>query len=228
VKADPLWDKIQAKVREIILQPELLAAALQARLDNGEAIDRLEEEIRQVEVKLTDLKRAEQKALRLHLYASEEERDSESEALLLAEQEHIQKQRKVLRDKAAGLRAQVDNLRVAVVDAEGIRRFVANASANLDILDEVRWRVLLEALNLRVIAYDDRIDVEISVPSMEEEENVIMSYKSQCGPRPIKAVGGTTGSTGPPAAWKTAPPLAGPSSASFPTNRWAESSAPSS
>jgi hypothetical protein len=78
----------------------------------------------------------------------------------LEEQERIHIQRKELRRTEAELQAQVSNLK-----------------------DEGRWKVLLEALNLKVVAHDDRIDVEISVPSLQEEENVTMSPTSQYGRR---------------------------------------------
>ena len=204
VKAVPLWEEIQGKIREIVLQPELVASALKSNLDNGEAINGLESEIQEIGTKLTTLRRAEQKLLRLHLYIDDDdERDAESEELLLAEQERIHSQRRELRRRETELQAHVANLRVAVVDADGIRRFLFNASTNLDSWDEARWKILLEALNLKVVAYNDRIDVGISVPS-QEGEGVTVSPTPQCGPRPTRAGNGSIGSIELPAAWRTA------------------------
>jgi len=227
VKAVPLWDEIQAKVRDIVLQPDLVSAALKSRLDNGEAVSSLESDITEIDIKLTTLKRAEQKLLRFHLYTNDDdERDADSDELLFAEQARIQTQRKELRQQQAESQAKVANLKVAAVDADGIRRFLLAASANLDKWDGARWKILLEALNMKVVAFDDRIDVEISVPSQEEGESVTMYSISPCGRRPIPAASGSTGSTGLPVASKPVPRPGGPSSVIFPMSRLDGSSPP--
>jgi hypothetical protein len=213
VKAVPLWEEIQAKVRDIILQPDLMATVLKQRLDNGEAISRLELEMKDVQIKLATLAKAEQRALRLHLFFDSDERDSESLNLLLAEEERIKMQRKEFSQRGAELATKIEYLMGASVDAEGIRRFLLNASTNLESWDESRWRILLEALNLKITAHDDRIDVEISVPSQGEGESVTAYSTSQCGHKPIPAVSASTGNTGPPAVWRTVPRPEAPSSA---------------
>ena len=228
VKAVPLWDEIQAKVREIVLQPDLLAAALKSRLDNGEAIARLEGELKDIQRKLNTLERAEERNIRLFDFTDEEGQALFSEESVLKEQARIQSERKNLKKQEVERQQRLSKLREAKIDADGVRRFLLNASANLDSWGEGRWTVLLEALNLKVVAHDDRIDVEISVPSLDKEESVTMSPTSLYGPRPIKVAGNITGSTGPPAAWEIVLPLAGLSSATSPTNRWGGSSAPSS
>ena len=204
VKAVPLWDEIQAKVREVVLQPEVLAAALKSRLDNGEAIGNLDMQIKEIRGKLTTLDRAEQKALRLHLYVDGEGQEAVSEGILLAEEANIRSQRKELQQREMELQHQLKGLHNARVDEEGIRRFLVVASQNLDSWDETRWGVLLEALRLKVSAYDDRIDVEIAVPSVEDNRGVIMNPTSPCGLRPTTTAIGTTGSIAVPGEQATA------------------------
>ena len=157
-----------------------MAAALKSRLDNGEAIGRLETEIKEIRGKLTTLDRAEQKALRLHLYVDSEGQQAISEGILLAEEANIRGQCKELQQRQMELQHQLEGLHNARVDEEGTRRFLVVASKNLESWDETRWGMLLEALRLKVSAYDDRIDVEIAVPSVEDNGGVIMNPTSPC------------------------------------------------
>ncbi len=124
----PLWDEIQAKVREVVLQPELLAAALKSRLDNGEAIGKLGMQIKEIKGKLATLDCAEQKAVRLHLYVDVEGQEAVSEGILLAEEANIRSQRKELQQREMELQHQQKGLHNARVDEEGISRFLVAAT----------------------------------------------------------------------------------------------------
>ena len=219
VKAVPLWNEIQIKVREIILQPDLLAAALRSQLDSGETVGRIAGEIKEIQRKLTTLVRAEQKALRLHLYVDDAERDSLSEELLLAARARIQNQRKELTQREEELHQQLARVHEAKVSEEGVRRFLVTASRNLESWDESRWGVLLEALRLKIVAHDDRVDVEIAVPSLEGEERVTMYPTSPCGPRLTPTDTDTIGNRRAPEARATAWIAADPCPVRSPTIR---------
>jgi len=72
-KAVSLWDQIRAGIRESLLDPGRLIPAIESQLQSGQSINRLEEEIESNSQKLVALAKAEEKALRLHLYLENHE-----------------------------------------------------------------------------------------------------------------------------------------------------------
>lgn len=173
IKAVPLWEDIKAGVKERLLQPELLIPAIKAQLDSGESIARLEEELRSNQQRLDALDQAETKALRLHLYVP-----NYPVKKLNEETSRIAEQREPLKCERRSLEGRLDELRQAMVDEEGLRRFCDIAARNLDALDDGQWRVLLETIKLKVLAKDTGITVKMSVPTVKEETTVIVAGTS--------------------------------------------------
>ena len=187
VKAGPLWDLLQTRVRDIILQPNLVLAALKAVATEGAgAIGQVEAELKDIESKLAALDRAYEKALRMELitpsfngmegYRAKKFQEVESDIL---------NQRNAALARQASLRERLNSMRSAQVDEQGVRRFLSAASHNLNAWDEAQWGVLLDALRVRITAYDDRINVELAVPPSEPNGDVIMFPTSpSCGRPP--------------------------------------------
>ena len=82
----------------------------------------------------------------------------------------IEEQKKQSIQERNRVEQKVRELRHAIVNEEGIKRFCE--ALNLDSMDDSRWRLLLEAMNLRIFVGDKTI-VKVSVPAAREGEDVI-------------------------------------------------------
>jgi len=173
VKAIPLWEEIREGLRNILLQPDRLIPAMKAQIDNGETVERLEEELRQKQQQAKMLEQAEQKALRLHLFLPNYPIDK-----LEAELHRIEEQRKQLLQETNKVEQQITELRQAIVNEEGVRRFCEMVASNLDNMDDNRWRLLLEAMNLMVFV-SDKTTARVTVPAAKQGEDVIALCTSQ-------------------------------------------------
>ncbi len=151
-----------------LLEPECLIPAIKGQLDSGQSIIRLEEEIKSNRQRLDLLYHAEQKALRLHLYLPDY-----PEEKLQAECRRIAEQQEQLGKGIANLERQLAELRQAMVDDEGLRRFCEIATRNMDALDDSQWRLLLETMRLTVLVDDSGVTVNVAVPTVNDEKSVI-------------------------------------------------------
>ena len=144
----PLWEEIQEGLRGILLQPERLIPAVKAQIDSGQSMQCLEEELSHKQQRIELLEQAEQKAVRLHLYLSDY-----PVGKLEVELSRIEEQKKQLIQEINRIEQQIRELRHAIVNEEGVKRFCEIAASNLDNMDDSRWRLLLEAMNLRVFVF---------------------------------------------------------------------------
>ena len=174
-RAIPLWEEIKAGIKHRLLDPERLIPAIKAQIDNGKSISGLEEEIKTNQTRLNALEQASQKALRVHLYTPNYPIEK-----LEAEQRRIEKNRKELRSDQERLKRQIDELKQAMVDEEGLRRFCEIATRNLDGLNDGQWRVLLETMKVKILVNDSGIKVKMAVPFTKEESSVIADGTSRC------------------------------------------------
>jgi len=174
-RAIPLWEEIKAGIKRRLLDPERLIPAIKAQIDNGKSISGLEEEIKTNQTRLNALEQASQKALRVHLYTPNYPIEK-----LEAEQQHIEENRKELRREQERLKRQIDELKQAMADEEGLRRFGEIASRNLDSLNDGQWRILLETMKVKILVNDSGIKVKMAVPFTKEESSVIADGTSRC------------------------------------------------
>ena len=121
------------------------------------------------------MEQASQKALRVHLYTPNYPIEK-----LEAEQQHIEENRKELRREQERLKRQIDELKQAMADEEGLRRFGEIASRNLDSLNDGQWRILLETMKVKILVNDSGIKVKMAVPFTKEESSVIADGTSRC------------------------------------------------
>jgi len=124
------------------------------------------------------LEQAEQKALRLYLYLPDYPFEK-----LETEIHRIQEQRQGLTTESCTLERQTGELKQAMVNEEGIRRFCQIATRNLDSMDDSQWRVLLETMRLKLIFNGEEFHAKIALPTVQEEKSEIVLCTSQSGGR---------------------------------------------
>jgi len=167
IKAIPLWEEIQEGLRGILLQPERLIPAVKTQIDSGQSMQHLENELSHNRQQIQILEQAEQKALRLHLYLP-----NYPVSRLEIELSRIEEQKKRLINEGNRIEPQISDLRHAIVNENGIKYFCEIAALNLDNMDDNQWRLLLEAMNLRVFVRD-KITVKVTIPAAKDSEDVI-------------------------------------------------------
>jgi hypothetical protein len=173
LKARPLWDQIQSGVKERLLDPERLIPGIETQLDNGQSVSHLEEKLRSINQRMDTLDRADQKALRLHLYLPDYPPEK-----LEAETRRLSELRQQLAGERAGVEKELAELRQAIVDKDGLRRFCDIACRNIVSFDDSQWRLLLEAMHLQVLVDNDAITVKVAVPPVIDEKSEIVFASS--------------------------------------------------
>ena len=178
IKALPLWDEVKQGVREMLLQPERLIPAVKAQFGSGKSTEHLEQDLKTNRQQLEMLEQAEQKALRLYLYLPNYPFEK-----LETELHRIQKQRQELSTECCTLQRQIRELKQAMVNEEGVRRFCQIATRNLDSMDDSQWRVLLETMRLRLIFDGKEFHAKIALPTVQEDKSEIVLCTSQSSGR---------------------------------------------
>ena len=177
IKAMPLWEEIREGLRGIILQPERLIPAVKDQIDSGQSMQRLEEDLNYKQQSIEMLERAEQKALRLHLYLPNYPVDK-----LEAELSRIEEQKRQVIQEIDAVEQQIRDLKHAIVNEEGVKRFCETVASNLDNINDSKWRLLLEAMKLKVFV-SDKPTVKVTVPAAKESEDVIALCTSRSSGR---------------------------------------------
>ena len=171
IKARPLWEAVKEGLGKMLLDPKRLIPGIKAQLNGGDHITDLEERLKSVRQRIGTLDEAEQKALRLYLYLSNYPPEK-----LDVEINRIKEQREKLNEENVIIEKELTELRQAIVDEDGLRRFCELASNNLDTLDEAHWRLLLEMMRLQVWVEGDDVRVKVAVPAMKDtESNIVLS-----------------------------------------------------
>ena len=104
----------------------------------------------------------------MHLYLPNYPADK-----LEAEVHRIQEKRPQFQREVDRLKTQVCDIRQAMVDKEGLRRFCEIASRNLNSLDDSEWRVLLETIGLKVLVDGYNITIKVVLPTLNDENDII-------------------------------------------------------
>ena len=81
------------------------------------------------------------------------------------------------------MQKELTELRQAIVDKDGLRRFCETASRNLVSFDDSQWRLLLEAMHLQVLVDNETITVKVAVPAVVGEKSAIVFATSGCRSR---------------------------------------------
>jgi hypothetical protein len=169
LKAAPLWDQIQSGIKERLLDPERLIPGIEAQLDSGQSVSHLEDKLRSINQRMDTLDQADQKALRLHLYLPDYPPEK-----LEAETRRLSELRQRLAGERTCVQKELTELRQAIVDKDGLRRFCETASRNLVSFDDSQWRLLLEAMHLQVLVDNETITVKVAVPAVVGEKSAIV------------------------------------------------------
>lgn len=78
------------------------------------------------------------------------------------EERRIEENRKELEYDQDRLKRQINELKRAIVNEEGLRRFCEIAARNLDSLKDDQWRILLETMRVNILVDDADITVKIA------------------------------------------------------------------
>jgi len=152
----------------MLLSPARLVPAMKAQLEAGQSTADLQEELKACCHQLDMLEQAEQKALRLHLYLPNYPAEK-----LEAEVRRTGEQKQQLIRKRSNLERQQAQLRQAMMDEDGMRRFCEIAGRNLDTMDDGQWRALLEVIRLKILVSTE-VKVKVAVPAVNSEKDAIV------------------------------------------------------
>ena len=94
----------------------------------------------------------------------------------------IDQQKKQLIQERDSIEQQIRDVRHAMRNEQGVKRFCEIAASNLDNMDDSRWRLLLEAMNLRVFV-SGKTTVKVTVPAAKQGEDVVASCTSRSDDR---------------------------------------------
>lgn len=161
--ADWLDEVVKGKVKEVLLEPELLLAELQRRRDSETEVKHFEVEIELNRKRLQTLDEAETRALRLHLYAGM------LEGKLFKELQRIRSERSHIEDENARLEKRIEEARQVELDEAAIKRFCELAATNIENFTFDDWRLALEALQIKVWIDGDVITIEGLIPITDFE-----------------------------------------------------------
>ena len=92
-----------------------------------------------------------------------------SERDYLQDDQRIQSQLQKIEDRIAEVEREIGKVRQAKLDEAGIKHFCQIAANNLDKMDDSQWRLLLEAMQLRVMVIGKKVNVEGVVPIPEDD-----------------------------------------------------------
>ncbi len=176
INARMLWGDLQEGIKTRILEPQRLVPGIKAQLESGKSLETLEGEKASLQREKEGWEMSRVKARRLHLlpnckYALEQ---------YLADDRRMEEQIQRIDGELARVQRQIAELRQAIVDEEGIRRFCEQAAHNLDNMDDAKWRILLERMRLSVeVSPSGQPVAHIALPTVKETVGTIVLESSQ-------------------------------------------------
>ena len=160
INARQLWREIRSYLTSLLLDPERLTATIKANFDSGQTMARLEEELVSLKREKEGWKQSRVKQRRLYLLPG----SNYSEQDYLQDDQRIQSQLQKVDDRIAEVEREMAEVRQAKLDEEGIKHFCQIAANNLDKMTDSQWRLLLEAMNLKVVVVRKTAVVRGSIP----------------------------------------------------------------
>lgn len=165
INATRLWQEIKNHLSNLVLEPKRLIIAIQANFDNGKSAARLEQELASLERERKGWEQSRVKQRRLYLLP-----DSKySERDYLEDDRRIQVQLQTVNNKITEAERQMAEVRQARLDEEGIRHFCEIAANNLANMGDSRWRLLVEAMHLRVKVLGKNARVKGAIPITQDD-----------------------------------------------------------
>lgn len=172
INATRLWQEIKNHLSHLVLDPKRLITAIQANYDSGESAARLEQELASLERERKGWEHSRVKQRRLYLLP-----DSKySERDYLEDDRRVQVQLQMVNDRIDEVERQIGEIRHARLDEEGIRHFCEIAANNLANMSDSQWRLLLEAMHLRVKVVGKNTHVEGIIP-ITQDDIVLQPYR---------------------------------------------------
>ena len=160
-----------------ILEPQCLVPGIKAQLETGKSLETLEEERSSLQREREGWEQSKAKARRLHLLPNSKYTLEQ----YLADDRRVEEQIQRIDGQLARVQQRIAELRQAMVDEEGIRRFCEQAAHNLDNMDDAKWRVLLERMRLKlVVPPGEQPIAHIALPTVKEPVREIALETSRC------------------------------------------------
>ena len=160
INAWHLWEEIRGYLTSLILDPERLTATIKANFDSGRSTARLEEELVRLKREREGWRQSRVKQRRLYLLPG----SNYDEQDYLQDEQRIQTQIQKVDDRIAEVEREMAEDRQAKLDREGLEHFCHMAANNLDKMTDSQWRLLLEAMNLKVVVVGKTAVVQGSIP----------------------------------------------------------------
>jgi len=158
ISADKLEDIVWSKVKEVIEHPKMILAELKRRTESGNNGNKANKDIASLRRRLDSYENQEKRLIKLLRYG-----DINEDSVL----EEIAKLKKDRQEDQAKLN-QLSELKGHIVDSTRleaqIHDFCKRVKKNLDSCDLQTKRLVLDALDIQVIATRDKVDIKASVP----------------------------------------------------------------
>lgn len=157
-KADFLEEVVWNRIKEALLDPELILAELARQQENSNH-PALTDALDLVEERLKRLKDREVRMVRLYSYGEIDD------ALLEEEVKAIKRERKTLDDERRRLNQRIEQARALGDYEASVRAYCALVSKNIESFDFEDQRLALEAMQVRVLIHGSGIAVEGAIPA---------------------------------------------------------------
>ncbi len=134
----------------------------------------LEAEEKQLVEKLKSWEQARDRARRLYFL-----NPNYSEEKFLVDDRNMAEQQQKMAQELEQIRGRIAELKQKAMDEAGIRYFCERAAHNLNDLDEVQWRLLLERMKVRIeVTPGESIKANLALPSLTQKDGAIVYQSS--------------------------------------------------
>jgi len=168
INAWQLWEEIRGYLTDLMLDPDRLTATIEINFDGGQTIACLEEESAILKREKVGWEQSRVKQRRLYLLP----RSNYDERDYLQDAQRIQSQIQKVDNRIAEVEQEMAEARYAKLNQEGLKHFCQIAANNLDKMTDSQWRLLLEAMNLKVVVVGKTALVQGSIPV--GDDNIVL------------------------------------------------------
>jgi len=157
VRADSLEQEVWLRLRDVLKNPKLVLAELRRRRE--QAVPFLAKDIMRIQCELESCRNQQRRLVKLYQYSEIDE------ALIVQQTRPLQTKEKDLLEELARLQSQQASIRELENIDDKIMEYCGRVSQNLDSLTLDEKRLLLDALEVKVFAYRDHVELRGALPS---------------------------------------------------------------
>jgi len=164
LQADYLEELVWGKVKEVLLNPELLVVELERMRQSNTQAQHLEDEVRLNQERLEALDEAETKLTRLYAYAGGDLDKT------VKELKRIKAEREKTEEETSRLEKRIQEAKQVELNEAGIKYFCELARQNIENFTFDEKRLALEALQTKVWVDSMTITIEGLIPVLDSEK----------------------------------------------------------